>query len=89
MAQSNINTMYEGITAGLADRAKLIHRERPELDTYECIDQAINDEFIYETDRAYVVAHYMINGGFRFGEQINWEELWEEFTADIMTDYEE
>ena len=89
MAQSNINTMYEGITADLAERAKLIHREQPELDTYDCVRQAIDDGFIYGVDEAYVVAHYMINGGFKFGEQIEWDLLWEDFTADIIADFEE
>ena len=89
MAQSNINSMYEELTYDLADRAKRIHEEQPELDTYECVRQAIDDGFIYGVDEAYAVAHYMINGGFKIGEQVDWDAFWTDFMEDIANDFED
>lgn len=89
MAQSNINSMYEELTYDLADRAKRIHEEQPELDHYECVHQAIDEGFIYGCDEAYAVAHYMINGGFKIGEQVDWDEFWSNFLEDVVNDFEE
>ena len=89
MAQSNINSMYEELTYDLAERAKLIHEEQPELDHYECVNQAIDEGFIYGCDEAYAVAHYMINGGFKIGEQVDWDDFWSNFLEDVVNDFEE
>lgn len=89
---SNINSEYEELIASLADRAKLNHEDEPELSRGDCVNQAINDGYIYGSDQAYVVAHALINGILEYGKEItidDWCRLEEDLFCDILDELRE
>lgn len=87
MTESNINLYYEELTNDLAWRAYDIIKDSKNagenIDDYEAISQAISDGLIYYADQAYVIAKYHTSYCMNWGEQINWDELWEMLTQDI------
>lgn len=99
MPQSNINLMYEHIVADLADRAKLILIEQPELTTTEAIWKSEGEGFIYTSDKAYVVAHAFCNGLFMddeeghnggdWGRELDWETIGDTLYNDIWLEVEQ
>lgn len=80
--ESNINTYYEETIADLAERAKSNLQDGIE-DESEAINQAIDDGLIYYVDQAYIVAYYMMTYCPRWGENINWEEVYMMLYDDI------
>lgn len=88
--EANINTYYEELIAGLADRAaENIEQWDGEPDESEPIWQALDDGLIYYTDQAYILAH-MLQGGFiEWGQPVNWDEIIENLFDDVVTELNE
>lgn len=84
---SNINLYYEETIADLAERAKSYLEDGTE-DESEAISKAINDGLIYYADQAYIVAYYMITYCPKWGENIDWDEVYMMLYDDITEELE-
>ena len=88
MTQSNINEYYWETIADLADRAKSNMEDGTE-DESEAINQAMDDALIYYVDQAYIVAYYMITYCPKWGDNIDWEEVYMMLYDDIAEELEQ
>ena len=82
----NISREYDAVVECLADRARLIKRDNKNWDTERCIRQAIDDGFYYYDDKAYVLAWSYLNGLFKWGEEVCWDEIEENLVDDISNE---
>lgn len=87
MAQSNINLMYEQIVRDLAERAKLIKNDSPNMPLWEVIERAVDEGLIATCDNAYIVARAYLDGLFSWGEPICWDCVLETLYNDITREY--
>lgn len=80
-----INEKYNEVISSLAERAKMIITENDESFTLEDgTRQAIDDGFFYGEDEAIVLAHSYINGLVKWGEEVDWDRIYEDMFEDIM-----
>ena len=87
MVQSNINEYYWETIADLAERAKSNMEDGTE-DESEAISQAIDDGLIYYVEQAYIIAYYMITYCPKWGDNIEWEEVYMMLYDDITEELE-
>lgn len=85
--ESNINMYYEELVAGIAERAADDIKNGVEED--EAIMQAIDDGLMYYTDQAYIVAHALQNGFIKWGQECEWDAIFEDLYADVSAELEE
>lgn len=85
--ESNINMYYEELVASIAERAADDIKNGVEED--EAIMQAIDDGLMYYTDQAYIVAHTLQNGFIKWGQECEWDAIFEDLYADVSAELEE
>lgn len=85
--ESNINMYYEELVASIAERAADDIKNGVEED--EAIMQAIDDGLMYYTDQAYIVAHALQNGFIKWGQECEWDAIFEDLYADVSAELEE
>lgn len=85
--ESNINMYYEELVASIAERAADDIKNGVEED--EAIMRAIDDGLIYYTDQAYIVAHALQNGFIKWGQECDWDAIFEDLYADVSAELEE
>lgn len=85
--ESNINMYYEELVASMAERAADDIKNNVEED--EAIMRAIDDGLIYYTDQAYIVAHALQNGFIKWGQECEWDAIFEDLYADVSAELEE
>lgn len=85
--ESNINMYYEELVASMAERAADDIKNGVEED--EAIMQAIDDGLMYYADQAYVVAHALQNGFIKWGQECEWDAIFEDLYADVSAELEE
>lgn len=85
--ESNINMYYEELVASIAERAADDIKNGVEED--EAIMRAIDDGLIYYTDQAYIVAHALQNGFIKWGQECEWDAIFEDLYADVSAELEE
>lgn len=85
--ESNINMYYEELVASIAERAADDIKNDVEED--EAIMRAIDDGLIYYTDQAYIVAHALQNGFIKWGQECEWDAIFEDLYADVSAELEE
>ena len=85
--ESNINMYYEELVASMAERAYDDIKNDVEED--EAIMRAIDDGLIYYTDQAYIVAHALQNGFIKWGQECEWDAIFEDLYADVSAELEE
>lgn len=85
-----MSTMYENYQAiikDLADRAHDYIKDGCEDET-EAINQAIDDGLIYYEDQATILGGYIMTYCPKWGENINWEEVYMMLYDDIAEELE-
>lgn len=85
--ESNINMYYEELVASIAERAADDIKDGVEED--EAIIRAIDNGLIYYTDQAYIVAHALQNGFIKWGQECEWDAIFEDLYADVSAELEE
>lgn len=85
--ESNINMYYEELVASMAERAADDIKNDVEED--EAIMRAIDDGLIYYADQAYIVAHALQNGFIKWGQECEWDAIFEDLYADVSAELEE
>ena len=85
--ESNINMYYEELVASMAERADDDIKNGVEED--EAIMRAIDDGLMYYTDQAYIVAHALQNGFIKWGQECEWDAIFEDLYADVSAELEE
>ena len=85
--ESNINMYYEELVASIAERATDDIKNDVEED--EAIMRAIDDGLMYYTDQAYIVAHALQNGFIKWGQECEWDAIFEDLYADVSAELEE
>lgn len=93
-ASSNINLYYESLVEDYAATAKMWMQEQEDndeeygydYDENNAVDRTLDDQFIYGTDEAYVLAHAYVNGFFRWGEEIDWGEIYQQLREDVYNE---
>lgn len=85
--ESNINMYYEELVASMAERAADDIKNGVEED--EAIMRAIDDGLIYYADQAYIVAHALQNGFIKWGQECEWDAIFEDLYADVSAELEE
>lgn len=85
--ESNINMYYEELVASIAERAADDIKNDVEED--EAIMRAIDDGLMYYTDQAYIVAHALQNGFIKWGQECEWDAIFEDLYADVSAELEE
>lgn len=85
--ESNINMYYEELVASIAERAADDIKNGVEED--EAIMQAIDDGLMYYTDQAYIVAHALQNGFIKWGQECEWDAIFEDLYADVSAELED
>lgn len=81
--ESNITLYYENFIDSLAETAKLWMKDQEnadqeygyDYDENNAVDRAINDQFIYHVDRAYVLAYAYTEGHIDWSGEINWQAI--------------
>lgn len=85
--ESNINMYYEELVASMAERA--LDDIKNDVEEDEAIMRAIDDGLIYYTDQAYIVAHALQNGFIKWGQECEWDAIFEDLYADVSAELEE
>ena len=78
---------YEELVASIAERATDDIKNDVEED--EAIMRAIDDGLMYYTDQAYIVAHALQNGFIKWGQECEWDAIFEDLYADVSAELEE
>lgn len=79
-----ISREYKAVVRDLAERAKLEHGEK-----LEKIKRAIDDGFIYDDDKAFVLAQAVEERIIQWGEDIDWTAVEDMLLLDISAEMEE
>lgn len=85
--ESNINMYYEELVASMAERA--LDDIKNDVEEDEAIMRAIDDGLIYYADQAYIVAHALQNGFIKWGQECEWDAIFEDLYADVSAELEE
>lgn len=84
----NIRKEYDAIVDELKERAELIASENKELTREECISQALDDGFMWDDDKAYVLAWAVENGTITWGAPVEWWAIEDMLREDIAYELE-
>lgn len=82
--KSNINMYYEEVVSSMAERAA--DDIKNGVEENEAIMQAIDDGLIYYADQAYIVAHALQNGFIKWGQECEWDAIFEDLYADVSAE---
>lgn len=91
---SNIILYYESLVSDYADTARRWLKSAEDngeeygydYDENNAVDRTLNDQFIYGTDEAYVLAHAYTNGTFRWGEEVDWTTIYQDLRTDVYNE---
>lgn len=89
MNNKGIMEQYWDIIEDTADIVIEDMKDTPEDERQGLIDEAIDRSLIYYNDQAVVLGAMLIKGVIRFGEQLDWEYVWEEMVEDVYNEIKE
>lgn len=75
MGSEEIIDCYINLTDNLRNHKNLIMKENPELLPSEAAAQTLDEQFIYDDDRACVLAFALVSGHVKWGEKIDWSTI--------------
>lgn len=81
--QSNIKMYYEELVEDLKERKQWAIEDEPSLEPFEAEARAMDDGLMYYADQAYVLAQALMNGTIKWGEPIEWQDVYDMLLEDM------
>lgn len=81
--QSNINMYYKELVDSLKERREWVVEDDPKIEPFEAEARAMDDGLMYYVDQAYVLAEALMSGRIKWGEPVDWQNIYDMLIEDM------